>query len=253
MSVEDRYIHNVLRRVWVPEERRAGLEADLRDHFARARQAGEAPTSVTARLGDPAEVAAELMAGVELPYAGFWRRTFAFLADMGILIGSALPLLLIPTFLIAAIDAMDGSAEVSFASLFVVAGFVLVGLAYTGVGLLYFPVLEKRFGKTPGKHLLGLRVRDEDGGEISWGQAFLRRLSLYFEFLVLDALFVPFTEKKQRAFDLVSDTVVLREHEDRRGPGSALALGLLIVLAFSPLLLAVLIITGVTGASLLGG
>lgn len=253
MSVEDRYIHNVLRRVWVPEERRAGLEADLRDHFARAREAGEAPATVTARLGDPADVAAELMAGVHLPYAGFWRRTFAFLADIGLLVASSIPLLLIPLFLVPALEAMNGSDEVTFASLLVVAGFVLLGLAYTGLGLLYFPVLEKRFGKTPGKHLLGLRVRDEDGGEISWGQAFLRRLSLYFEFLVLDALFVPFTKRKQRAFDLVSDTVVLREHEDDRGPGSTLALGLLLLLASSPLILAVMIITGITGASLLGG
>ena len=48
-------------------------------------------------------------------------------------------------------------------------------------------------------------------------------MSFYFEFLVLDALFVPFTDKKQRALDIVSKTVVVKE----RDPSAA---GLLVCL-----------------------
>lgn len=79
------------------------------------------------------------------------------------------------------------------------------------LGIFYFPVLEHIYGKTAAKHLLSLRVLTENKTRVGLGRAFLRRLSLYFEFLFLDALFVPFTAKKQRALDIVSKTVVVRE------------------------------------------
>ena len=80
-----------------------------------------------------------------------------------------------------------------------------------GIALFYFPLLEWRFGKTLGKHLLRIRVVRETGSPISLGQAFVRRLSYYFEMLVIDALFIPFTDKKQRALDIIAKTVVAKE------------------------------------------
>ena len=41
--------------------------------------------------------------------------------------------------------------------------------------------------------------------------SFLRRLSYDFEIQPVDALFIPFTEKRQRAFDIVARTVVVHE------------------------------------------
>lgn len=46
---------------------------------------------------------------------------------------------------------------------------------------------------------------------IGYREAFLRRLSFYFDFIVLDALFIPFTAKRQRAFDIIARTVVIQE------------------------------------------
>jgi uncharacterized RDD family membrane protein YckC len=92
----------------------------------------------------------------------------------------------------------------------------VIGLAvsmWIGAGamfLLYFPIAEGRFGQTLGKRLLGLRVLKESGLAIGYKEAFLRRIPFYFRFAVLDALFVPFTAKKQRAFDLVARTVVVK-------------------------------------------
>jgi uncharacterized RDD family membrane protein YckC len=78
------------------------------------------------------------------------------------------------------------------------------------VARLFFPIAEGRFGQTLGKRLLGLRVLKESGLAIGYKEAFLRRIPFYFRFAVLDALFVPFTAKKQRAFDLVARTVVVK-------------------------------------------
>jgi uncharacterized RDD family membrane protein YckC len=84
-------------------------------------------------------------------------------------------------------------------------------LATFGIIVLYFPILEGRFGQTPGKKLFGLRVLREDGLPINYKEAFLRRISYYFEVLPVDALFIPFTAKRQRAFDIVARTVVVCE------------------------------------------
>jgi uncharacterized RDD family membrane protein YckC len=61
--------------------------------------------------------------------------------------------------------------------------------------------------------LLGLRVLREDGLPINYMEAFLRRISYYFEVLPVDALFIPFTSKRQRAFDIVARTIVVRQFD----------------------------------------
>jgi uncharacterized RDD family membrane protein YckC len=84
-------------------------------------------------------------------------------------------------------------------------------LAVVDVAVLYFPILEGRFGRTLGKRLLKLWVLKQNGLPIGYTEAFLRRLSYYFEIMAVDALFIPFTPKRQRAFDIVARTVVIRE------------------------------------------
>ena len=81
--------------------------------------------------------------------------------------------------------------------------------------MLYFPILEGRFGQTLGKRLLGIRVLHESGLPIGFKEAILRRLPFYFDFWPIDGLFVLFTAKKQRAFDIVARTVVVRETSER--------------------------------------
>jgi uncharacterized RDD family membrane protein YckC len=71
-------------------------------------------------------------------------------------------------------------------------------------------LLEGRFGYTPGKRLLGLRVLGEDQLPVGYKESVLRRLSFYFNILPVDALFIFFTAKKQRAFDIVARTIVVR-------------------------------------------
>ena len=70
-----------------------------------------------------------------------------------------------------------------------------------------------KLGQTLGKYLLGLRVVRESGARISIGQAVVRQLPLFFEIFWVDALFALFTDKSQRAFELLSKTRVVRVEE----------------------------------------
>ena len=70
--------------------------------------------------------------------------------------------------------------------------------------------LECWFGATPGKRLLGLLVVGESGARISFGQSVLRQFPFFIEIWAIDVLFALFTEQKQRAFELVSKTRVVR-------------------------------------------
>ena len=64
-------------------------------------------------------------------------------------------------------------------------------------------------GQTPGKYLCGLRVVRESGARIGLGQAIVRQLPMFLEIFLVDVLFALFTEKHQRAFELLSKTRVV--------------------------------------------
>jgi uncharacterized RDD family membrane protein YckC len=209
MDEIERYIREVLRNIPFPLAERERIEADLRAHLESAQAEGDPPEAVISRMGSPAEVAEELMSQVPLEYAGFWRRLVACAVDM------------IVIFVLAAIPAFVG---VGLGNLvprhpvgpdYVIGAVVLLGvlvctLAVIGVVVLYFPILEGRFGRTLGKRWLRLWVLKETGLPIGYKEAFLRRLSYYFEIMPVDALFIPFTPRRQRAFDIVARTVVIR-------------------------------------------
>lgn len=214
MASGDQYIATVLRHVWAPEDRLERFESDLRAHFEAGSAAGETEAQVIARLGDAADVAAAFMEGAKLDYAGFWERLFAFVGDVGFLLLGATPILLVGCLFALVADGSDDA----FPAVLVMVPLAVLAIGLIGFSIFYFPLLESHYGKTLGKHLMKIRVRTEAGGRVGLGAAFLRRLSLYFEILVLDALFVPFTKRKQRAFDIVASTVVVRELD---GTGSA--------------------------------
>ena len=81
-----------------------------------------------------------------------------------------------------------------------------------------------------------IRVLRETGAPIGLGQAFVRRLSMYFDMLWIDALFIPFTDKRQRALDIVAKTVVAREPGKRATAGSYVIAFLLIAVPMCALL-----------------
>ena len=77
------------------------------------------------------------------------------------------------------------------------------------LGSLYTVVAEWRYGQTIGKYLCDLRVVRESGGRISFGQSIVRQLPLFLQVGWIDAMFVLFTDRRQRAFELLSKTRVV--------------------------------------------
>jgi uncharacterized RDD family membrane protein YckC len=208
----DRYIRDTLHSIQATPAERNRLEADLRAHFEEALAAGEPPESIIERMGTPKEVATEFMSRTALPYAGFWLRFAAFVID-GVIIAIAVAILGgLATLLSTLIPQQPQGAGYVLGGI-LIALVLSLGSVAIGVVLLYFPILEGRFGQTVGKRLLRLRVVTEQGLTIGYKESFLRRLSFYFEFLPIDALFIPFTPKKQRAMDIVARTVVLRSSD----------------------------------------
>ena len=198
MNDLDRYIDEVMKQLIATQEAKDRLAADLRAHYAEAEAGGAEPGRILEGMGKPDDVAAAFNAEQEFRYAGFWQRVVAFSGDFGVLLLISLPFVVVITRLAPVFE--DGVV-------WLVAMIVALNVLLTS----YFPLLEARFGKTLGKHIIRIRVVRENGAPTGIGRAFLRRLSLYLDILFVDALFIPFTEKKQRGFDIVAKTVVVRE------------------------------------------
>ena len=198
MNDLDRYIDEVMKQLIATQEAKDRLAADLRAHYAETEAGGAGPEQILEGMGKPDDVAAAFNAEQEFRYAGFWQRVVAFSGDFGVLLLISLPFVVVMTRLAPVFE--DGVV-------WLVAMIVALNVLLTS----YFPLLEARFGKTLGKHIIRIRVVRENGAPTGIGRAFLRRLSLYLDILFVDALFIPFTEKKQRGFDIVAKTVVVRE------------------------------------------
>jgi uncharacterized RDD family membrane protein YckC len=173
---------------------REQIVADVRAHIEEDMQRGEALDAVLTRLGDPANLAASYLSEIPLVSASFWRRAVAMAIDVAIpgviavslaVLGQVSPdtLPLVPAII---------------ALLAVMAGFV----AYILVG-------DSRFGQTLGKHWLNLLVVRESGARISVGQAIVRLLPCVLHIWWIDVIFGLFTERRQRAFELLSKTRVV--------------------------------------------
>ena len=80
---------------------------------------------------------------------------------------------------------------------------------------IYPVVAEAKYGTTIGKRLFGLRVVRESGSRISTGQAIVRNLPWVLEVFWIDALFALFTDRSQRAFELLSKTRVVKTATDQ--------------------------------------
>lgn len=147
--------------------------------------------------------------GGEYVYAGFWLRLVAVIVD----------------------------SFISMAIMFVILllGGILLGMALSGVGTineqlqmlvpliwlilsliipwLYYALCEaSNWQATPGKKLLGLRVTDLDGAQISFARASGRHWAKLLSYIILYIGFMMagWTEKKQGLHDMLANTLVIR-------------------------------------------
>lgn len=176
---------------------------------------------------DPKEVASGYMKAYvsSLARAGILSRSMAFIIDIILLIITVLVVIglltlpLIPVF--PGGFMFNGSSDDGITFSNPIAGIVFSSIWAIGVlvtTIFYFVVLEGRFGYTPGKWLLGLRVLKEDGTRIGYVDSLLRNLPKLLgssSVLVLDALLmvILFRKDRQRGFDKIARTIVVHKNK----------------------------------------
>jgi uncharacterized RDD family membrane protein YckC len=197
----DAYLEQVLAHLPRTTPRRQQIALELRGHIEERLAAGQPLDAVLRQLGDPAVLAESYLAGVSLVPADFGPRVLAKVVD-------ALAFVVLVAVILALAWLVPGE----------VAPFILICIAVI-VGafgfLIYTVVAEWKSGQTFGKRRYGLFVVQESGAPITLGQSMVRQLSLVFQVFWIDALFALFTERRQRAFELLSKTRVIRADDQQ--------------------------------------
>jgi uncharacterized RDD family membrane protein YckC len=196
MTIADDYINRVLDRLPRSTPSRAQIALELRGLIAERVGHGQTADEVLHQLGDPAALAESYLSAVPLVPAGHPARLVAKFIDV-----LSFFVVLVP----AAVAAWFAVTE-ELAPLFVLGVIVLGSFSFAT----YTVVAESWYGQTLGKHLMKLRVVRESGARISVGQSIVRQLPMFFEVFAVDALFALFTEKRQRAFEMLSKTRVVQ-------------------------------------------
>jgi uncharacterized RDD family membrane protein YckC len=193
----DLYIQSVINQIPAEMPLRDQIAMELRAHVAERIAQGQPLDEILRQLGDPSHLAESYLASVPLTAATLFSRLVAKLIDAGIvclIVGA-----------VAAVLWLSAGSRVLGPDVFpwlpVVCGLGAV-FGYAG----YTIFAEYHYGRTIGKKLMGIRVVQESGTRITLGQAALRQLPFFFQFFFIDALFALFTEKRQRAFELLTKT-----------------------------------------------
>lgn len=186
---------------------------------------------------DPEEIARAYMRSFVGTFvkAGIWSRTMAYLIDL-ILIGICVIILISPfmfllgTFSIGTVPATHSDGWVIadskdfgmyYSPLNKVAEVLLsflTGIMILVTVLTYFIVIEGRFGFTPGKKLLSLKVLKDDGTRIGYKESIIRNIPKFINnLIILDAILmvIIYRKDRQRVFDKVANTIVVHTNKAR--------------------------------------
>ena len=197
MTTADDYVNTVLDMMPGTMPSRAQVAAELRSHIAERLAHGHPLDDVLRQLGDPAKLADSYLSAEPLVSAPFGSRVLAKVVD-----AIAVLVVMCPTAWLLSRLAPTGFEPVAFIFIGVVGTSIVFGL--------YTMALEYRHGQTIGKRLQRIRVVSESGARISIGQAIVRQLPMFLQVFWIDAMFALFTDKSQRAFEMLSKTRVVR-------------------------------------------
>ena len=188
----DAYIQSVVECVPPRMGLRDQIAMELRSHIAERLEHGQPLDDVLRQFGDPRVLAESYLAAIPLQSVGFLRRALAKLIDF----------LVIVAFVggMAAFLWMVGPPELAW---FLPPLCIISCL----LGLFGYTIAAEHYaGQTVGKRVMGIHVVRESGARISLGQSAIRQLPLLGQIFFIDVLFVLFTDKKQRAFELITKT-----------------------------------------------
>ena len=196
MTAEE-YVNKVLAILPKSLLHRTQIAAELRSHIAERLADGHKIDDVLTQLGDPATLADSYLSAEPLVSADFGSRVAAKLLD-----GLAVLAVIGPIAWAVARLVPSGFGPPVAMVMVLVGGSLLFG-AYTMTA-------EYRRGQTIGKRLQGIRAVSETGARISLGQAIVRQLPMFLQVYWIDVMFALFTDKSQRAFEMLSKTRVVR-------------------------------------------
>ncbi len=205
----ERLLATVSRGVWD-----AAAEAACRDYVKIRRQAGSTDNEIRRDLVSLglskrgareatrlAETTERSSVPVPFRYAGFWRRTWAFIID------SIVWLLLMGLCGLGVEVLLDLAALLHLPVDLLLPAVLLLVVC----GLLYFPVMESlRWQGTLGKKAMGIIVVDLAGKRVSFWRALLRNLARPLSaFLFAGYLMAAYTRQKQGLHDMIADCLVI--------------------------------------------
>ena len=197
MTTADDYVNTVLGMMPPTMPQRTQIAAELRSHIAERQAHGHSLDEVLRQLGDPATLADSYLSAEPLVSAPFGSRAVAKIVDaLGVLI------VMCPSAWLLSRLVPPDYRPVAMIFLLVVGSSVAFGI--------YTMATEYRWGQTIGKRMQGIRVVSETGARISLGQAIVRQLPMFLQVCWIDAMFALFTERSQRAFEMLSKTRVVR-------------------------------------------
>ncbi|HET9468981.1 MAG TPA: RDD family protein [Vicinamibacterales bacterium] len=193
----DEYVEKVLGMMPPTMPQRTQIAAELRSHIAERLAHGHTIDDVLTQLGDPATLAASYLSAEPLVSAPFGSRVVAKIVDtIGVLA------VMCPTAWLVSQLVAPWWRPLVWIGFLVIGSSLLFGI--------YTMASEYRRGQTIGKQLQGIRVVSETGARITLGQAIVRQLPMFLQVYWIDAMFALFTDKSQRAFEMLSKTRVVR-------------------------------------------
>jgi uncharacterized RDD family membrane protein YckC len=152
-------------------------------------------------------------------YGGFWRRLVAYAIDKVILYFTSLFLLVVAFLALGrggfSLSSIAATGDIPRGmGLFV----VIYAIAMFVTDMIYFIWFHGSVGQTPGKMLLGLRVIQASGEQMTFSAAFLRWVGTLVSglFLSLGYLWIAVDGKKQGWHDKIAATLVIRTSSDLR-------------------------------------
>ena len=197
MTSADAYVDMVLGMMPPTMAHREQIAIELRSHIAERLAHGHALEDVLRQLGDPATLADSYLSAEPLVSAPLGSRVVAKIVDaVGVMA------VVCPTAWL-----VSGWMSPQWRPVLMILMVFLGGSIVFGV---YTLTCEYRQGQTLGKRLQGIRAVTETGARISVGQAIVRQLPMFLQVYWIDVMFALFTERSQRAFELLSKTRVVR-------------------------------------------
>ena len=197
MTTADDYVNTVLDMMPRTMPSRAQIAAELRSHIAERLAHGHPLDDVLRQLGDPAKLADSYLSAEPLVSATFGARALAKIVDALGVIAVICPIAYLISRLLP-----EGFGPIVMILVGIGGGSLLRGV--------YTMASEYRQGQTIGKRIQGIRVVAENGARISVGQAIVRQLPMFIQVFWIDAMFALFTDRSQRAFEMLSKTRVVR-------------------------------------------